>query len=125
MWQVLQSFFFPGKYENSHTLCINCDGKSCTAYDGWEDCQDWTDEKCKKVSASHEKLAIQKEKKEERKAKYSSSSFSGFISPSVMPIPSSSITSDSFDNAVTMTNTTPNVCTTTFFYNFTSYVCKT
>ena len=52
------------------------------------DCHDWTDEKWEKVSAYHEKLTVSWEKKEERKAMSSSSSLSGFASPSVMSIQS-------------------------------------
>ena len=56
-------------------------------------CHDWTDERWEKVSAYHEKLAIQHEKKRERKvlSKSSSSSFSGFSFLRILPIPLASI----------------------------------
>ena len=80
------------------------------------DCHDWTDEKWEKASAYHEKLAIQHVKKEERKEVKSSFSFpfSGFSSPSVIPIPISNITFDSFDIVITITNASSDAFATTF-----------
>ena len=80
--------FLPVQKKDSHTLSTNRLGKSCNADDCCSDCRDWTDEKWEKVSAYHEKLAIQQEKKKEKVAKTSSSSssFPNFSSPSVIPI---------------------------------------
>ena len=64
------------------------------------DCRDWADEKWEKVSAYHEKLAVQWE--------------NSFSPPSIMPITLSNLTSDSFDKWVTMTSPTSNVCTAPF-----------
>ena len=49
------------------------------------------------MNAYNEKLAIQWEKEKERKGK---SSFSGFSSPSVMPIPLSELETSSFDYVI-------------------------
>ena len=51
--------------------------------------------------------------KKERKAVFFLH-FSGFSSPSVMLMPLSNITSDSFDNAVTKANGTSDMCITIF-----------
>ena len=50
-------------YKDSHDFCASCYGKSCNANDGCEHCQDWTDEKWERVSAYHEKLVTQWERK--------------------------------------------------------------
>ena len=52
------------------------------------------------------KLAMQQEKKKERKAN-TYSSFSSFSSPSVMSDPLFKMQANSFDNAVTITNPPP------------------
>ena len=75
MLQVGYVTFLLAEDKDSHTLCISCRGKSSSADDHWSDCHDWTDKKWEKVSAYHEKLAIQQEKKRERKAESCPSSF--------------------------------------------------
>ena len=51
-------------------LCTSHCGKCCSADDFCVDCYSWTDEKWEKVSAYHEKLAVQ-QKRKERKMKSS------------------------------------------------------
>ena len=77
--------FLPSEENNPHRLCVVCRGKSCRSDDCCEDCHNWRDNHCNWVSDYMTRLSLQQEKKHERKAKASSSSFSGF-SPS-MPVP--------------------------------------
>ena len=95
--------------KNPHSLCSSCRGKEYIVDGRGSDCHDWTDGLWTKVSAYRAKLAIQWEKKEERKAKSSSPSFSCFL-PSNLLIPLSEL--PSFDNAVTYFASSA-VCTVT------------
>ena len=67
---------------NSHRLCTACRGKTYDIEDCCEDCHGWPDEKSCRVGEYLAKLSAQHEKKRGKKAKVSSSSFSGF-SPSM------------------------------------------
>ena len=62
--------FLPADDKDSHMLYFNCYGKSCTAHERCMDCHDWTDDKGERVSAYHEKLAIQLEKDRKAKSNY-------------------------------------------------------
>ena len=76
--------FLPTKKNDPHRLCTACRGKTCDIEDHCEDCRDWLDEKCRRLGEYLAKLSAQHEKKHKRKAKSSSSSFSGFSSS--MPV---------------------------------------
>ena len=41
--------FLTTKDKDSHMLCINCHGKSCTADGCYTDCRNWTDESRKRL----------------------------------------------------------------------------
>ena len=78
--------FLPVKDNNLHRLCIACGDKTCDAEGRCDDCRNWSD-KCRRVGKYLAKLSAQYEKKSERKAKASSSSFSGFSGLSLsMPV---------------------------------------
>ena len=51
-----------------------------------EECHDWSDKHCLHVGEYMAKLSVQREKKRERKAKASSSSFSGFFLAMLVPL---------------------------------------
>ena len=109
--------FILAKDNDSHTLCTNCHGKCFTSDDCCADCHNWTDKNWEKVSVHHEKLAIQREKKKELKAK-SSSCFLGLTLPFIMPVPLSKMQAISYDASVSMTNASSDMCTTTFVITF-------
>ena len=69
---------------DSHEICSSCSGKTCTK----EHCAGTSEEKWEKVRAYLDELAIQSEKKRERKAcfKSCSSFFFGFSSSCQIPI---------------------------------------
>ena len=102
--------FLPSRENNPHRLCVACRGKSCRSDDRCEECHDWSDDHCGRVSKYMNKLSLQREKRRNRKAKASSSSFSGF-SPS-MPVPLYQLPS-SAGTGVVMT-TPSSVCAVTF-----------
>ena len=86
-----------------YALCINCCGRGCIVDNCCAGYHDWTDE----VSAYHEKFAV-KQKKRDRKAKFSSSFFRLYITQWY-----AFFLSDSFDSEVTMTDASSNGCPTT------------
>ena len=59
--------------EDPHSLCMNCSGNECNSEDRCGDCYDWSNKMWNEVSVYRFKLAAHWE----RKAKVSSSSFSG------------------------------------------------
>ena len=67
------------KENDPHRLCTSCHGKTCSLDDGCEECHDLSDERCQHVGECMAKLLVQREKKHERMAKASSSSFSSFF----------------------------------------------
>ena len=73
------------KENDPHRLCTSCHGKTCSLDDGCEECHDLSDERCQHVGECMAKLLVQREKKHERIAKASSSSFSGCFSCSACP----------------------------------------
>ena len=77
--------FLPSTENDPHRLFITCHGKSCRSDDLSEECYDWSNDHCNCVANYMAKLSLQLEKKCERKAKASSSSFSGFSLS--MPVP--------------------------------------
>ena len=95
--------FLQAKDNDLHRHCTTCRGKTCDIEDRCEDCQDWSDEKCRRVGEYLAKLSAQHEKKHERKGKVysSSSSFLGFF-PS-MPVPLCNLPSPVCSGIVTTT----------------------
>ena len=77
--------FLPSRDNDPHRLCTSCRGKVFSIGDRCEDCYDWSDDKWHRVGEYLAKLSVQHERKKERQAEATSSSFSGF-SPSV-PVP--------------------------------------
>ena len=76
---------FTLKEHDPHRLYIACRGKSCTPDDRYDECHEWSDERCKRVADYVEKLSLQHKRKKERKTK-SSSSFSGFSPSMLVPL---------------------------------------
>ena len=99
--------FLPSMENDSHRLCVTCLGKSYRSDDHCEECYNWSDDHCNRVSEYLAKLSLQREKRRERKAEASSSSFSGF-SPS-MPVPLCRLLS-SAGTGVVMTILSSSVC---------------
>ena len=62
--------FLPSKENDRHRLCVTCRVKLCTVDNRCEECHDWLDDRCKRVSENVLKLSLQHEKCK-RKAKAS------------------------------------------------------
>ena len=101
----------PSKEHDCHRLCVACRDKSCKSDDWCEECHNWLDDHCSRVSDYLEKLLLQQEKKRERKTK-SYCSFSGF-SPS-MPVPLGQLPSSAGSGVVTSTPSASTSCAVTF-----------
>ena len=78
--------FLPAENHDPLRLCVSCRGKSCTVDDHCAECAEWSEKHCSDVAAYTVKLSVQREKKRERKANFSSSSSYSSFSPSI-PVP--------------------------------------
>ena len=103
--------FLPTKDNDPHRFFTSCRGKTWGLNDHCEECHDWSDKRCLCVSEYMNKMSAQHEKKHERKAKASSSSFLGF-SPA-MPVPLCQLLSPVGSGVVT-TAPSSTVCSVTF-----------
>ena len=100
--------FLPRKENDPHRLCVACHGKSCMIDYHCEDCHDWSDDHCKRVSDYMHKLSLQRERKTKAS---SSSSFSGFLP--LMRVPLCRLPSPAGTGVVTTTPLSV-VCAVTF-----------
>ena len=83
------SRFLPSKENDPYRLCVACRVKSCKIDDRCEECHNWSDDCCIRVSDYMHKLSLQREKKCERKAMASSLPLffsSGFSSLMLIPL---------------------------------------
>ena len=78
--------FLPPKEHNPHCLCIACIGKPCHPDNQYDECHEWSEERCRSDVEYAEKLSLQRERKKEQKTKSSSSSFSGFFPSMSVPL---------------------------------------
>ena len=106
--------FLPAKGNDPHHLCTSCCGKTCSSDDRCEECHDCSDERWQHVGEYIDKLSLHREKKGERKAKASSTSFSFSGYSPAMPVPQCQLLSPSGSGIVTTTPSLSSVCTVTY-----------
>ena len=80
------NYFLPSKEDGPHCLCVACRGKSCMIANLCGKCLDRNGDRCRRVSDYMHKFSLQWEKKRERKAKASSSSFLSFSPLMLVPL---------------------------------------